>query len=69
LEYDGETREDRDLVIFEDKTIEISIKRSRRELFIDMFIHWVIFKINQTTLYPYFILITVTGVGFYCDSP
>jgi len=49
------------------------MKRSRRELFIDMVIYISIFRNNQITLFPYFTFIPKTGMGqpktrmrFYC---
>jgi len=44
----------------------ISMKRSRRELSIDMVIHRNIFKNNQVKLSPCFTFIPKTGVSFYC---
>jgi len=48
-----------------DLPITILIKRSRRELSIDMVIHRGIFKINQITLFPCFTFMPDKGVSFY----
>jgi len=42
------------------------MKRSRRELFIEMVIHSDIFKNNQITLLHCFTFIYKTGISFYC---
>jgi len=43
------------------------MKRSRRELSIDVVIHQGIFKNNEITLFPCFALFTPkTGASFYC---
>jgi len=43
----------------------LSMKTSRRELSIDMVIYRVIFKNNQTTLFPYFAFTPKTGISFF----
>jgi len=45
----------------------ISMKRSHRELSIDIVIHRGIFKHNQITLFPRFTIILKPGVSFYCE--
>jgi len=44
----------------------ISMKRSRRELSIDMIIHRVIFENTQITLFSCFTFTHKTGDSFYC---
>jgi len=44
------------------------MKRSRRELSIDVVVHRCILKHNQITLFPSFTLIPKTGVSFYCEG-
>jgi len=43
------------------------MKRSRRELFIDVAIHRGIFKNNLITFFPCFTFIHKAGVSFYCE--
>jgi len=58
--------EKRNLIIFMiNLSTTISMKRSRRELSIDVIIHKGIFNNNQITLFPCFAFIPVTGVSFY----
>jgi len=44
----------------------IAMNGSRRELSIDIIIHWGIFKNNPISLFPCFTFIPKTGVSFYC---
>jgi len=44
------------------------MKRSRRELSIDMITRRDIFKNNQVTVFPCSIFITKTGASFSCDD-
>jgi len=66
--YEGETAGKRNLMILEDKIINnhINEKRSLQELYIDVVIHWGIFKDNLITLFPRFDFIPKIGVSFYC---
>ena len=41
------------------------MKRSRRELSIDIVIHWGVFKTNKITLFPCFTCIPKPGVSFH----
>jgi len=43
------------------------MKRSRRELSIDMVVHMGIFKNNQITFFHCFTFIPKTGVSFNCN--
>jgi len=56
------------LFLKKSRSTTISMKRSRRELSIDMVIHWGIFKINQIILLPCLTFIPKTRVSFYCKS-
>jgi len=51
--------------MFEDKTMNSHIKRSRRELSIDMVIHIDIFQNNQFTIFPSFTFIPKTSFFFF----
>jgi len=47
------------------KLSAILMKRSRRELCIDMVIHWGTYKSKQITLFPCFTFILETSYSFY----
>ena len=63
------------MLIFGDKRINYQMRRSLRELSIDMVINQGIFKNTQITFFPSFTFIPKTdmglpktGISFYCES-
>jgi len=62
---EGKTGEGHNLVIFENFPINKRIESSRRDLSIDMVVHWFIFETNQITIMPCFTFLYLKQVKDY----